>query len=433
MAKAPDPSHTGHSGGSRKNCSVSKTCGGCAYASIPYAEQLKKKEKLVRDLLSGICEVRPIEGAKDPLFYRNKVHWAFGHMGTHLIAGRYAEGSHRIIENDHCLLEDKECAKILSDIRDLAVRFKIRSYDERTRQGLLRRVLLRKGWTTGEIMVVLVLSSPVLPGKKGFIKLLLEKHPSVKTVLININTRSDSMILGDKTICEYGKGYIHDELLGVRFKISPESFYQINHDQTEKLYSLAIEAAALKSGEKLLDAYCGIGTIGLCASASVEDVLLTGVELNRSACSDARENAKINVEKNSAFGKARFISCDCTKYMLEASAKNEKYDVVFLDPPRAGTTPEFIAACEKLAPKRIVYVSCDPTTLARDLKEFQKHGYKPEYAIPVDMFPLTEHIEVVSLLQKMSNIRERTITLDVEMEDYHRIKNRTEVTADATE
>lgn len=402
MGKALDPSHRDPSGNARQSCPVSRNCGGCTYASVPYSEQLKKKEKTVRDLLSGICTVRPIVGAKDPLFYRNKVHWAFGHMGTHLIAGRYAEGSHRIIENDHCLLEDKECAKILSDIRDLAVRFKIRSYDERTRQGLLRRVLLRKGWTTGEIMVVLVLSSPVLPGKKGFIKLLLEKHPSVKTVLININTRSDSMILGDKTICEYGKGYIYDELLGVRFKISPESFYQINHDQTEKLYSLAIEAAALKSGEKLLDAYCGIGTIGLCAAASVEGVLLTGVELNRAAVSDARDNAKINAEKNSAFAKTRFTSCDCTKYMLEASAKNEKYDVVFLDPPRAGTTPEFISACEKLAPKRIVYVSCDPMTLARDLKLFKKCGYDPQYAVPVDMFPFTEHVETVVRLAKIS-------------------------------
>lgn len=401
-AKAPAPSHKSSSGNARNNCPVSKTCGGCAYASVSYEEQLKKKEKMVRDLLSGLCEVRPIVGAKDPLYYRNKVHWAFGHMGTHLIAGRYAEGSHRIIENDRCLLEDSECAKILSDIRELVIKFKIRSYDERTRQGLLRRVLLRKGMATGEIMVVLVLSSPVLPGKKGFIKSLLEKHPSVKTVLININTRTDSMILGEKTICEFGRGFIYDEILGVRFKISPESFYQINHDQTEKLYSLAIEAAALKSGEKLLDAYCGIGTIGLCAAASVEGVLLTGVELNRAAVSDARDNAKINGEKNSASAKARFIAADATKFMTEAAAKNEKYDVVFLDPPRAGTTPEFISACEKLAPKRIVYVSCDPTTLARDLKEFQKHGYKPEYAVPVDMFPFTEHVETVVRLAKIS-------------------------------
>ncbi|MBP5417922.1 MAG: 23S rRNA (uracil(1939)-C(5))-methyltransferase RlmD [Clostridiales bacterium] len=383
------------SGNDRSRCAVSKNCGGCIYASVPYAEQLKKKEKSVKDLLSGICEVRPIVGAKEPLYYRNKVHWAFGHLGTHLIAGRYAEGSHRIIENDHCLLEDKECAKILSDIRELAIKFKIRSYDERTRQGLLRRVLLRKGSTTGEIMVVLVLSSPVLPGKKGFIKSLLEKHPSIKTVLININTRTDSMILGEKTICEFGRGFIYDELLGVRFKISPESFYQINHDQTEKLYSLAIDAASLKKGEKILDAYCGIGTIGLCAASSTEGILLTGVELNRAAVSDARENAKLNAERTSAFTKARFIAADATKFMTEAAAKNEKYDVVFLDPPRAGTTQEFITACEKLSPERIVYVSCDPVTLARDLKIFKKHGYEPQYAVPVDMFPFTEHVETV--------------------------------------
>ena len=409
-------------------CPTARLCGGCAYSSGPYAEQLKTKEKMVRDLLSPLCSVRPIVGAEHPCYYRNKVHWAFGHSGPHLIAGRYAEGSHKIVENDRCLLEDQECAQILSDIKNLAVKFKMQSYDERTRRGLLRRVLVRKGMATGEVMVVLVLASPVLPGKKGFIKTILEKHPSIKTVLVNINTRTDSMILGDKTINEFGRGFIWDELLGVRFMISPESFYQINHDQTEKLYSLAIEAADLKKGEKVLDAYCGIGTIGLCAAAKTEGVQLTGVELNRAAVGDARENAKANHME-----KARFLSADATKYMTEAATRKELYDAVILDPPRSGTTPEFIAACEKLSPKRIVYVSCDPVTLARDLKEFKKHGYDPEYAIPVDMFPLTEHVEVVSLLQKMSNTRERTITLDVEMEDYHRIKNRTEVTADATE
>lgn len=411
-----------------KKCPVSEKCGGCVYASLEYAKQLEEKEKRVKSLLSSICPVRPIVGADEPFYYRNKVHWAFGHMGTHLIAGRYAEGSHRIIENDECLLEDQECAKILSDIKNLAVKFKMQSYDERTKRGLLRRVLVRKGMATGEVMVVLVLASPVLPGKKGFIKAMLDQHPSIKTVLININTRTDSMILGDKTINEFGRGSIWDELLGVRFKISPESFYQINHDQTEKLYSLAIEAAALKKGEKVLDAYCGIGTIGLCAASSCPGIQLTGVELNRAAVLDARENAKGNKME-----KARFLAADATKYMIETAEKKEAFDVVFLDPPRSGTTPEFIRACEQLAPKRIVYVSCDPTTLARDLKDFKKHGYMPQYAIPVDMFPFTEHVECVVLLQRMSNTRKATITLDVEMEDYHRIKNRTEVTADATE
>ena len=380
-----------------KTCISAGKCGGCEYTGVSYSEQLKAKEKQVRDLLSSSCRVRPIVGADEPCYYRNKVHWAFGHVGPHLIAGRYAEGSHRIVENGECLLEDQECTKILSDIKELAIKFKMQSYDERTKRGLLRRVLIRKGKATGEVMAVLILASPVFPGKKGFIKSLLEKHPSIKTVLININTRTDSMILGEKTICEFGRGFIWDELLGVRFKISPESFYQINHDQTEKLYSLAIEAADLKTGERVLDAYCGIGTIGLCAASSSSGILLTGVELNRSAVSDARENAKVN-----KLEKARFFAADATKYMIEAATRKEAYDVVFLDPPRAGTTPEFITACEKLAPSRIVYVSCDPTTLARDLKEFRKHGYDPQYAVPVDMFPFTEHVETVCLLTKRS-------------------------------
>lgn len=382
-------------GTSAKGCPVSKLCGGCEYAGRPYNQQLKLKEKRVKELLSSICEIRPIVGAEDPMHYRNKVHWAFGHIGTHLIAGRYAEGSHKIIENDDCLLEDQECAKILSDIRAMTGQFKILSYDEKSRRGLLRRVLVRKGVATGEIMVVLVLTSPVLPGKKAFIKKLLEKNPSITTVLINVNTRTDSMILGEKTINEYGRGYIWDELLGVRFKISAESFYQINHDQTEKLYTLAIEAASLKAGDKVLDAYCGIGTIGLCAASSCKDIRLTGVEMNPASVSDARANAKAN-----CLPKARFIAADATSYMIEAASKKESFDVVFLDPPRSGTTPEFIEACEKLSPERIVYVSCDPTTLARDLLEFKKHGYTPMYSTPVDMFPFTEHVETVVLLTR---------------------------------
>ena len=174
-------------------CPVARKCGGCDYAGVPYAEQKKKKEQKVKDLLSSICPVRSIVGADDPFYYRNKVHWAFGHMGPHLIAGRYEEGSHWIIENDTCLLEDKECSKILLDIKNLAVKFKIQPFDERTRRGLLRRALIRKGMATKEVMVVLVLASPVFPGKKGFIKQLTEKHPSITTILININTRTDSM------------------------------------------------------------------------------------------------------------------------------------------------------------------------------------------------------------------------------------------------
>ncbi|MBO4927866.1 MAG: 23S rRNA (uracil(1939)-C(5))-methyltransferase RlmD [Clostridiales bacterium] len=390
------------------DCPVFKKCGGCEYAGLDYPQQLKTKEKKVRDLLSSLCRVHPIVGADPCCFYRNKVHWAYGFDGKRVLAGRYAEGSHRIIENDNCLLEDQECQKIQKTIRSLAESFKIQAYDERTKRGLLRRVLVRKGMATGEVMVVLVLVSPVLPGKKAFIKNLLEKHPSVKTVLINVNTRTDSMILGGKTINEFGRGFIWDELCGVRFKISPESFFQINHDQTEKLYALAIEAADLHDGDKVLDAYCGIGTIGLCAAASAHSfgdgskctetseagrgILLTGVEVNRAAVSDARENARVNE------GKAKFVAADATEYMMDAASRGEKYDVVFLDPPRAGTTEEFIRACEALGPKRIVYVSCDPVTLARDLRIFTKHGYAPKYAVPLDMMPLTGHIETMVLL-----------------------------------
>ena len=378
-------------------CKVARQCGGCAFAGVEYKKQLSEKEKRVKALLSPLCEVRPIVGAENPCYYRNKVHWAYGFNGKSTFAGRYAEGSHRIFENDACLLEDRECQKIHMEIKRLLASFKIPAYDERTRRGLLRRVLIRKGMATGEIMVVLVLASPVLPGKKAFIKKLLEKFPAIKTVLVNINTRTDSMILGEKTINEFGRGFIWDSLLGVRFKISPSSFFQINHDQTEKLYSLAIEAADLKKGETVLDAYCGIGTIGLCAARSCEGVKLTGVEMNRAAVSDARENARAN-----GMEKARFIAADATKFMVEAAEKGEKYDVVFLDPPRSGTTPECIRACQLLSPSRIVYASCDPETLSRDLKLFKRHGYSPLYATPLDMLPITEHIENCVLLERVN-------------------------------
>lgn len=381
----------------RIDCSVAKICGGCEYAGIEYSKQLALKSKWVKDLLASACEVKPIIGAADPCFYRNKVHWAYGFDGHRTLAGRYAENSHRIVENDACVLEDTTCAAIQMSIRKLQATFKIQAYDEKTKRGLLRRVLIRKGMATGEVMVVLVVSSPVFPGKKAFMKKLLELHPCIKTILLNVNTRTDSMILGAKTINEYGRGFIWDEILGVRFKISPESFYQINHAQTERLYSLAIEAADLESGQKILDAYCGIGTIGLCAAASCEQIALTGVELNRTAVADARENAKANHME-----KARFIAADATEYMVEAAARGEHYDTVLLDPPRSGTTESFICACEKLAPNRIVYVSCDPTTLARDLKCFKQHGYQPKYAIPVDMFPYTKHVETVCLLSQLS-------------------------------
>ena len=266
------------------------------------------------------------------------------------------------------------------------------------------------------IMVVLVLSSPIMPSKNNFSKELCRLHPEITTIVINVNQKRTSMILGERNIVLYGKGYIEDVLCGLRFKISPSSFYQINPAQTEKLYGKAIEFAGLTGKERVIDAYCGIGTIGMCAAPKAGEVI--GVELNKDAVKDAIGNAKLNQLKN-----IRFYNEDASRFMVRMAQEHEKADVVFMDPPRSGSTPEFIDAVNMLNPKRVVYVSCDPTTLQRDLEIFRKKGWKVKKVQPVDMFPYTKHIESIALLQRMSNTRSKEITLDVDMEDYHRIKS----------
>lgn len=377
-------------------CEHSGRCGGCLYAGKSYSESISQKQKTIGKLLKGLpVSVLPIISAKDPFFYRNKVHAAFGvAKGGKIVCGMYEQSSHRIVETTKCSIENKKAASIIETIKLLAKSFKLPIYDEKRRVGILRRVLIRTADKTGEILVVLVVGNKMFPGKKNFIKVLVEKHPEITSVVVNVNTRSDSMILGASSEVSYGKGFIIDELCGLKFKISPESFYQINHDQTERLYSQAIEMAGLSSSDKVIDAYCGIGTIGLSASKYAGKVV--GVELNPQAVKDAINNAKSNGVKN-----ARFFCGDAGEFMVKAASNNEKYDVVFLDPPRAGTTVDFIKACQKLSPRKIVYVSCNPETLARDLPIFMKHGYTPETAVPVDMFPWTDSIETVCSLIKL--------------------------------
>lgn len=375
------------------NCNVATKCGGCSFAGKNYSESIGFKQFYIEKLFREFnCKVNTIIPDDNPCYYRNKVHAAFATIkGGRIISGTYEEGTHKIVNSDECMLQNKEATAIIATIRKLLAEFKIPVYNEDTKRGLLRRVLIRTADKRGEILVVLVMADSVFPGKKNFISKLRKEHPSITSVVININKRTDSMILGDKSENAFGSGFIIDELCGLKFKISPESFYQINHDQCEKLYSKAIEYAALDKDSKVLDAYCGIGTIGLIASK--EAGLVNAVELNKVAVRDAIGNAKANGITNT-----HFVSQDATEYILKEASRGEKYDVIFLDPPRSGTTPEFIDACKKLAPKRIVYVSCGPESLARDLKLFDKAGYKVVEATPVDMFPWTDHVEVVSSL-----------------------------------
>ena len=377
-----------------ERCPVYKKCGGCDFQGVPYEEQLKIKETQVRQLLAPFCKVHPIAGMKNPYHYRNKVHAVFSHdKKGNAVSGVYQKGTHIVVPVERCMIEDEKADEIIGSIRGLLKSFKIRTYDEDTGYGLLRHVLVRRGFASGEILVVLVTASPVFPSKNNFVKALRKLHPEITTIVQNVNGRGTSMALGNQEKTLYGKGYIEDILCGYTFRISPKSFYQVNPAQTEILYKKAIKLAGLTGKELVLDAYCGIGTIGLIASRGAGQVI--GVELNRDAVRDAVANAKRNQVKN-----VRFYCADAGKFMVDMAADGVKADVVFMDPPRSGSDVTFLDCLAKMAPKRVVYISCEPESLARDLKYLKKKGYQAEGAWPVDMFGWTGCVETVVMLSR---------------------------------
>ena len=376
----------------RWNCPVAAKCGGCQLTRLSYAEQLQWKQQRVAELLDGICEVRPILGMDDPFHYRNKVHAVLSvDKAGKPISGVYAMGTHRVVPVRHCLIEDRRADRIIQTIVAMLPAYKLRIYNEYTHRGFLRHILIRTGHVTGQIMVVLVATSLEFPGKKAFVQELIQRHPEITTVVLNCNQRETSMVLGTKEITLYGEGYMEDELCGKRFRISPQSFYQVNAKQCELLYRTAIDAAQLTGAETLLDAYCGTGTIGLCASGGCKQLI--GVELNADAIRDAKENARRNGVEN-----ARFLCDDAGRFMQKLAKEGNAPDVVMMDPPRAGSDQKFLQSLLMLKPKRVVYVSCNPETLARDLRVLVDGGYRAEWATPVDMFPGTEHVETVVML-----------------------------------
>ncbi len=370
-------------------CPHAKLCGGCQYQGLAYAEQLAKKQAQAEALFSSFAPVAPILGADEPLHYRNKVHAAFGcDRQRRIISGVYQPGSHAIVPVDDCLIEDETADRIVCAVRALLPKLKIPVYDERRGGGWLRHVLVRRGFATGELMVVLVAVSPVMKNQKAFLSELRAAFPAIRTVVLNVNERFGPVVLGPKNKVLYGDGYIEDILCSLRFRISPSAFYQINSAQCEKLYAKAIEFAGLTGTEMVLDAYCGVGTIGLCAAAKAKQVI--GVELNREAVRDAIANARLNGVKN-----AWFAAGDAGAYMEGMLREGRRPDVVLMDPPRAGSDRRFLDALIRCAPARVVYVSCGPETLRRDLEILTRGGYRVEAVQPVDMFPYTEHIETV--------------------------------------
>ena len=380
--------------GKGNGCEHYKKCGGCQLLNMDYNEQLSFKQVKTIRLLGRFCHVDEIIGMEHPFHYRNKVQAAFGTTrGGKIISGVYQSSTHNIVNVTECKLEDKKADEIIVTIRKLLESFRLSPFNEDTGKGFLRHVLVKRGFSTGEIMVVLVTAAPEFPHKNNFVAELRKRHPEITTIVQNINSQNTTFVLGDKNKPLYGEGFIEDVLCGLRFRISPNSFYQVNAAQTQVLYKKAIQAAGLTGKEMVIDAYCGIGTIGMAMASKAGKVL--GIELNKDAVKDAKANAKRNHIEN-----IRFVGGDATEYMTRMSQEREKVDVVVMDPPRSGSTEAFVKAVGSLKPDRVVYVSCNPETLGRDLEWFKKQGYVAKEAWPVDMFGWTEHVECVVALER---------------------------------
>lgn len=403
------------------NCPYDKKCGGCNLLKHDYAEQLKIKKAALAKLLAPYGRLTEVIGMDEPLHYRNKVHAVFTtDRKGNIISGVYEEGTHKVVAVDNCLIENEKADEIIATIRKLIPSFKLKVYDEDRRTGLFRHVLIRTAHSTGQIMVVLVLSSTMFPSKNNFVKALLKEHPEITTIVMNINDKRTSMVLGDREQTLYGKGYIEDVLCGNTFRISPKSFYQINSVQTEILYNKAIEFAGLTGNETVIDAYCGIGTIGITAASYMAGQAggkggnVIGVELNTDAVKDAIANAKRNNMDN-----IRFYCDDAGKFMTRMAANGQHADVVFMDPPRSGSDETFLSCVAKLAPKKIVYISCGPDTLARDLGVLKKKGYRVEKMVGVDLFPMTGHVETVVKLSLKKDTPKIEVTMKPDEESNY--------------
>ncbi len=413
-------------------CAVAQLCGACDAIDVPYEKQLEEKQarivELFDDLAGENCALHPICGMSEPYHYRNKVASPFapgkrlsakgaqgkgqaaskgarGKRGARhgakreILCGMYAKGTHRIIDSSCCLLENEEAKHIVQAIKQLMPKFGIEPYNEDTGTGFMRHAIVRAGHSTGEILVTLVTNGSNFVGSKAFCRELCKRVPSITTIVQNVNTRQTNVILGDEGEQRlYGPGFILDDLCGLRFRISSHSFYQVNATQTEVLYRRAIKLAGLTGNEEVMDAYCGTGTIGLVAAKGLDEApgagKVIGVDKVPEAINDARNNARHNKIEN-----AEFFAQDAGDFMQRLAREGGQIDVLFMDPPRAGSSLEFLRATCALKPQRIVYISCGPNTQARDVDYLVKNGYKLTDIQPVDMFPHTEHIENICRLE----------------------------------
>lgn len=375
-------------------CKYYKQCGGCNIQELNYEGQLKYKSSIVEEIFKEYKDViQPIVGAPNEFRYRNKIISTFSFFRGKMVSGIYKENTHDVLPIEECIIEDPVGYKIAGWINKKAKGFKITPYDEEKRTGYLRHILIRKGRISGEVLLVLVVTNPIFPGKNNFIKAIRDEFPEIKSIVLNINEMEGPVVLGNRNIPIFGTGKIKDTLMGFDFELSPSSFYQINSEQTKNLYEEAIKVANPNKEDILLDAYSGIGTISIIASPHVKKVI--SVELNRDAHLDGIKNSKLNKITN-----IEFINEDATDYINKAKELNEKIDVVIIDPPRSGSTETFMKALEKLNPKKIVYISCNPHTQFRDIKYLK--NYKVDSIKAFDMFPQTVHIETIVVMSKLT-------------------------------
>ncbi|MBO6280049.1 MAG: 23S rRNA (uracil(1939)-C(5))-methyltransferase RlmD [Bacilli bacterium] len=376
-------------------CPVSTACGGCTFQNASYDYELRYKKHKVEEDLKRIghfdnIKVNDVIGMENPEHYRNKIQVPFGRENKRVVYGFYRSNTHKIIPIKECNIEDKKAGPILKEIASLMEEFHIDPYNEDYRTGIIRHVLIRTSLSTNEIMVVFVSNVESFPGRNNFIKELVNRCPQISTIVFNVNKRDTNVILGESEKVLYGRGFITDEILGLKFNISSQSFFQVNPIQVQKLYGEAIKYAKLDKNDTVLDAYAGVCTIGLLVAPHVKKV--TSVEVVKSAVINGKNNAKLNKIEN-----IEIIEDDCTLYI---NRHLPKFDVVIMDPPRKGSTPEFLNALLKIKPSRIVYISCEPSTLARDL-EYLKDDYIIDAVQPVDMFPRSFHVEtIVGLYRK---------------------------------
>ena len=379
-----------------RECPISASCGGCDFWHMDYAEETRLKADRVRQCLNRLggenLESLPILAAPTCYGYRNKAQYPVAVKKNRAYAGFFRAGTHDVVENNRCLILPEDTDRVKDTVMDYVNQFRVTVYDEVAHKGLLRHIYVRRGAVSGQILVCLAVNGNRIPKPEALIE-RLKAIPGFTTLVLSVNTKKGNAVLGDEFITLYGPGFIEDTLCGLNFRLSPRSFYQVNHHQAQRLYEAAISQAQITKSDTVLDLYCGVGTITLAMASAAGKVI--GVEVIPQAVEDARDNAKRNGIEN-----AEFFCGDAGQAALELEKQGIQADVVVVDPPRKGLNADTIEALHRFSPRRIVYVSCDPATLARDVALLKERGYVLQNALAADLFPRCAHVESIVCLTK---------------------------------